>query len=301
MLRLLFAIGLALLLAAATMPARIALAPVATAAELPVGIPDIYVHVPRSLDRSAPAQVLLAVHGMGGNGEQFGAQFVEQADRNGWLLVAPTIKFGDWTDPDQIAREDPRLIAWLGDFIDHLDAYTGLPVKPRVLLLGHSRGAQLVHRFTLFEPRKVLAVAAVAAGTYTLPVERTNGRMVRFPYGLGDLQAVAGHRFDRAQLIGEPEFWIAVGSDDNNPAELPRAWDPYLGNNRVERARTFQAALHALGVHSVLVNFRGEGHSLTGDMAASACSFLRALDLAQDSDVSEAPSVRHATRVRGHF
>jgi pimeloyl-ACP methyl ester carboxylesterase len=217
---------------------------------------------------------------MGGNGEQFAANLLAAAERNHWLVVAPTIQYGDWTDPAQVATEDPRLIRWLADYLDHLDEYVGVPVKPRVLLLGHSRGAQLAHRFAFFEPRRVLAVAALAAGTYTLPFDRgPQGSPMRFPFGLADLQTIAGHAFSRTLLIEDTDFWLGVGSEDDNPGDLPRAWDPYLGTTRVQRALIFQTALHDLGARSVLVAFRGEKHVLSADMAASACSFLRAMDL----------------------
>ena len=284
---------LALALVAATTPARIALAPVARAAELPAGVPAVYVHVPREVPRDQPLQVLVALHGMGGSGEQFADNVLAQAERNHWLVVAPTIDYGDWTDPNQIAREDPRLIGWLASYLDHLSDYVGLATKPRVLLLGHSRGAQLAHRFALFQPERVLAVAAVAAGTYTLPVERTRGGAVLpFPFGLGDLAALAGHGFSRLRLVEDTQFWLGVGTEDNNPSDLPRAWDPYLGTTRVSRAQAFQAALHELGVRSVLIAFNGEKHILSPAMAASACSFLRGLDLAQSEPALARPRGR---------
>jgi pimeloyl-ACP methyl ester carboxylesterase len=284
---------LALALLASTTPARTALAPVARAAELPAGIPSVFVHLPPELPRGEPLQVLVALHGMGGSGDQFANSVLAQAERNHWLLVAPTIDYGDWTDPNQVAREDPRLIRWLSDYLDHLSEYVGLNVKRRVLLLGHSRGAQLAHRFALFQPERVLAVAAVAAGTYTLPVERTNdGALLRFPFGLGDLARLSGHSFSRLHLVEDTQFWLGVGSEDNNPNDLPRAWDPYLGTTRVARAQAFQAALHDLGARSVLIAFTGEKHVLSPAMAASACSFLRGLDLAQSEPARLRPHSR---------
>src|SRR5437899_5379950 len=158
MLRFALATIFALVLVLWTMPARTVLAPVAKAAELPAGIPSVYLHLPKELPTTSPVQVLVALHGMGGNGEQFAANLLEDAERNHWLVVAPTIFYGDWTDPAQVAREDPRLIRWLDDYLEHLAEYVGLPVKSRVLLLGHSRGAQLAHRFALFQPERALAV-----------------------------------------------------------------------------------------------------------------------------------------------
>lgn len=286
------------------MPVRTAVAPAdAQAAELLAAIPNVYLHVP-ARPAAAPLQVLVALHGMGGSGEEFATNVLAEAERNQWLLIAPTINYGDWTDPTQIAGEDPRLIRWLDDLLDTLPSYVEAPVKPRVLLLGHSRGAQLAHRFALFEPERVLAVAALAAGTYTLPVERTDqGSMIRFPFGIGDMKSISGHAFSKRRLIEDTEFWLGVGSEDNNPGDLPRAWDAYLGTTRVQRARSFQQAMHNLGARAVLVNFRGVPHALSPDMTATACSFLRALDMAHAGprDPLGSPAPIRARATRAHF
>jgi len=285
-----------LLLAA---PVRPAFAPVARAAELSARVPAVMVHPPRDLPTGRPLQVLVALHGMGGNGELIAAQLVAQADRNHWLLVAPTIEYGDWTDPSQIAREEPQLIQWLADYLDQLPDMVGVPVRPRILLLGYSRGAQLAHRFALFQPERILAVAALGAGTYTLPLERSaEGNVIRFPFGVSDMGTISGHPFSRSRFIEDTHFWLGVGTEDNNPNDLPRAWDPYLGTTRVQRARAFQEALHDLGARSVLVAFRGERHVMSLDMANSACSFLRGLDLEQSEPE---PPMRPQAHARAHF
>jgi hypothetical protein len=121
--------------------------------------------------------------------------------------------------------------------------------------------------------------------------------MIRFPFGIGDLNSVAGHDFSRVRLVGDTDFWLGVGTEDNNPSDLPRAWDPYLGTTRTQRAQVFQDALHNLGARSVLVAFRGERHTLTAPMAATACSFLRLHALA----ATQPPAVVRGTRVRPHF
>jgi pimeloyl-ACP methyl ester carboxylesterase len=279
---------------------RPAHAPVAKAAELSSRITDVLVHPPRDLPVDGkPLQVLVALHGMGGNGQQLASQLVAQADRNHWLLVAPTIDYGDWTDPSQVAREDPQLINWLDNYLDQLPDQIGQPTRKRILLLGHSRGAQLAHRFALFQPERILAVAAVAAGTYTLPLDRgPEGNLIRFPFGISDMPTIAGHPFSKTTFIEDTQFWIGVGTEDNNPGDLPRAWDPYLGTTRVQRARAFQEALHQLGAHSVLVWFHGEKHSLSQDMTSSACSFLRGLDLEQQAQQPDAPVHQAHTRAR---
>src|SRR3989442_12691562 len=106
-------------------------------------IRSVFVRAPRGALPGKPVQVLVALHGMGGNGEDFSKDLVEQADRYGWLIVAPSIDYGDWTKPDAIAREDPILIRALVDYLDQLPQQNGLQVRRLVLVLGHSRGAQL--------------------------------------------------------------------------------------------------------------------------------------------------------------
>jgi pimeloyl-ACP methyl ester carboxylesterase len=215
-----------------------------------------------------PIQVLMALHGMGGAGEAFATDLFEQADRYGWLIVAPTIEFGDWTRPEVVAQEEPVLIAALSDYIDQLPGLTGIPVRRQVLLLGHSRGAQLAHRFAEFRPDRVLAVAALSAGTYTLP-----NFALRFPYGVNDLAAYSGNGFD-AERLDNVQFFVGVGAQDINPADIPRQWDAFEGNTRLQRAQSFAAAVQQIGGNAVLQVFVGASHGLTPEMRNAACAFL---------------------------
>jgi pimeloyl-ACP methyl ester carboxylesterase len=238
-------------------------------------VSDVYVRLPQTSPAS-PLQVLVALHGMGGNGTDFGSALTAQADANGWLIVAPSISYGDWTNPDVISHEDPALIAWLSDYIDSLPQRTGLPIQPRVLLFGHSRGAQLALRFTEIHPDQVAGVAAVAAGTYTLPesTDASSGQRLDFPFGVANLaQADGGERFDPSDFQTVP-IWIGVGGSDTNASDVPAAWSPYLGTNRVERARAFTAALQALGADVSLTVFPNTDHTLTDAMRAAGCSEL---------------------------
>src|SRR5438105_7708093 len=154
----------------------------------------VYLRSAQTTAGSPPFRVLVALHGMGGNGADFANALANQADANGWLVVAPSIAYGDWTNPDQITREEPALIAWLSDYIAGLSQRTGVPVQPRVLLFGHSRGAQLALRFTEVHPEQVAGVAAVSAGTYTLPiaVDSQTGQVLDFPFGIANLAQTDG-------------------------------------------------------------------------------------------------------------
>jgi pimeloyl-ACP methyl ester carboxylesterase len=238
-------------------------------------VQDVYVRPPANAP-DAPLQVLVALHGMGGNGTDFGTALASQADANGWLIVAPTIAYGDWTDPNQIAREDPALIAWLSDYIANLGQRTGLSLQPQVLLFGHSRGAQLALRFTEIHPNQVAGVAAVSAGTYTLPVstDASTGQALDYPYGIANLAQTDGGQAFNASGFESVPIWIAVGAADTNTADVPAAWNPYIGTTRVQRAQRFVQALRGLGAAVSLTVFPNVGHTLTDDMRAAGCTVL---------------------------
>jgi len=239
---------------------------------------DVYVRPPQSSPDDQPLQVLIALHGMGGNGADFGNSLASQADAHGWLIVAPTIAYGDWTDPLQISREDPALVAWLSDYVRNLSNRTGYEVQPRVLLFGHSRGAQLALRFTEIHPEEVAGVAAVSAGTYTLPFSRDvhTGTALQFPFGVADLARTdGGQAFDPRKFESVP-IWIGVGSADSNDADVPDAWDAYIGPDRLGRAQAFTEALESLGANVALTVFPNADHTLTDDMRVAGCDALAA-------------------------
>jgi pimeloyl-ACP methyl ester carboxylesterase len=237
---------------------------------------DVYTRRPQQIPPDGqPLQVVVALHGMGGNGPDFGAALASQADQYGWLIVAPTIRYGDWTKPDLIAREDPALIAWLSDEINTLTTTAEYPLNKQVLLFGHSRGAQLALRFTEIHPEQVAGVAAISAGTYTLPVTRdSRNRTLEFPFGVANLaQDDGGKPFNPGEFREVP-IWVGVGADDNNPNDVPDAWDPYIGDDRRERAERFASTLSNMGADVTLNVFDGASHGLTDDMRAAGCKAL---------------------------
>lgn len=236
----------------------------------------VYTRPPRTSLDDQPLQVLVALHGMGSNGQDFAAPLFAQADLHGWLLVAPTIQFGDWTDPAQITHEDPALVAWLSTFVAQLAEWTGYAVQPRVLLFGHSRGAQLALRFAEIHPEQVAGVGAESAGTYTLPfaADGATGKALDFPFGVANLASVDGGQRFAARRFAEVPVWIGVGANDNSPADVPDAWDAFIGPTRVDRARAYTNALRRLGVPVSLNVFSGSDHTLTDDMRSTACEAL---------------------------
>jgi len=273
----------------AVLPVSASRAGISALADTPIR--SMYVRAPHGAAAGKPLQVLLALHGMGGNGEDFARDLTEQADQHGWLLVAPTIQYADWTNPNVVAREEPVLIRALSDYLDQLPEIFGLQTRRLILVLGHSRGAQLAHRFAEFRPDRVLAVAALGAGAYTLPQMSGPQGSFSFPFGIKDLSLYAGHTFDQTRFAGVA-FWVGVGSQDTNPADLPRQWDAIEGTTRVARAQAFETAMQRLGANVVLREFGNARHEVTREMRMAACEFLehvRPVDTSHVISASDQP------------
>src|SRR5260370_23890093 len=99
----------------AVLPVSASRAGISALADTPIR--SMYVRAPHGAAAGKPLQVLLALHGMGGNGEDFARDLTEQADQHGWLLVAPTIQYADWTNPNVVAREHPALSRALSAYL----------------------------------------------------------------------------------------------------------------------------------------------------------------------------------------
>jgi poly(3-hydroxybutyrate) depolymerase len=238
---------------------------------------DYKLYLPSAATTGAPVRLLVALHGMGGNGPDFAAPLLATADRLGWAVLAPTMPYRDFKDPEQV-RRDGELLPRLKALIDALPARSGVTFDQKVLLFGFSRGSQEAHRFSLMYPDVTLAVAGMSAGSYTLPQKLFKGeskdQTLLYPFGSGDLDAICGRAFDpsAAQKV---RYWIGVGGRDNRVEDVPRQWDTFVGKHRVERAQRFVAALQALGASAEYHAFPNADHEVTDEMRERAFQFLR--------------------------
>jgi pimeloyl-ACP methyl ester carboxylesterase len=239
---------------------------------------DLFIHIPPNAKPAEPLQVVLALHGMGAQGEAFAQCLVTEADRNGWLLVAPTLPYGDYMNPTVLANDDVLLSQMLVATLDALPHRLGLKLQPKVLVYGFSRGAQLGHRFAMFYPERVEAAAVFAAGTYTLPMEKSTtdsgGQLLLFPYGLADVAARLNRPLNLEQFK-TIRFLVAVGEKDDRAADVPRQFDSWVGTTRVQRAKAFQHALQLLGMKALLMIAPNAGHEVNAEMYKSGVEFLK--------------------------
>jgi poly(3-hydroxybutyrate) depolymerase len=238
----------------------------------------VYVHTPPDLSsRADPVQVVVALHGMGGEGRGFCQSFLAAADRNGWVVVAPTFKYRNWKEPATVAEDDVALTRQLAQYLDRLPDQIGHRTAERAIVVGFSRGAQLAHRFALLYPEHTRAVAAMSAGTYTLPTGRESGLgaadALAFPFGTADAVSRTGHAVP-VDGIAAVDFWVAVGSDDNRAEDVPRQWDALLGKTRLQRAESFAKAIRSRGAPTEFVVYNGLGHVMSAEMVQGATGFV---------------------------
>src|SRR4051812_12147458 len=71
---------------------------------------DFLLYLPTNAAARGPLQVLVAVHGMNGNGVAFAAPLRSTAERNGWILVAPTFHYRDNINPAGVLQDDTTLL-----------------------------------------------------------------------------------------------------------------------------------------------------------------------------------------------
>lgn len=240
-------------------------------------------YIPSNLPTDRPVPVVLALHGMGGSGDRMTQRLAEFADRNGWIVVAPSMVYRDYMDPEQVRLDDQDLLPRLRDMLDAVPLLVpaNVRVADRAFIYGFSRGGQLAHRFALFYPERVAAVVALASGSYTMPTAVGTGAAggaeasTRFPFGVADLTRYVGHPFDLAAIRKVP-FYIGVGANDASPDGVPRPFDALEGTTRVERARAFAASLRTLGVSTTLDLIPGIAHEESSTMRANATDFLAA-------------------------
>jgi predicted esterase len=240
-------------------------------------IDNFLVHIPPGAVE--PLTPIVVLHGMGGAGSEFSELVQARCDAEHWMIIAPTFGYGDWRDPATLTRESTTHFARINAFLDRLPEIAGMSVRPQVFLYGFSRGAQAANRYALAYPERVAGVAMMSAGTYTLPLSEVNVsgevRVLQFPFGVANSQELFGQPFDAARFARIP-FWLGVGSRDNDPVDVPRLWDPYVGTNRLERAGRYAQWLSDAGMEVELRVFQGVGHGIPPETAAAAMDFIDA-------------------------
>jgi len=168
-------------------------------------------YVPSSPRGSRARRVLVSVHGTSGMPEAYLDMCCEDAEKHGFVVVAPF--FDEVTFPyfDTLCfnldatRSDLRLLEILDAVAQIVHIRTD-----RFHLFGNSRGGQFVSRFVLAHPDRILRAAACASGNYVMP-----DPSVYFPRGIKPHPLLPeSASFDFGRLVQTP-LAVVVGTRDS--------------------------------------------------------------------------------------
>jgi pimeloyl-ACP methyl ester carboxylesterase len=195
-----------------------------------------FVYAPPTGGAGAP--LLVVVHGLARDAQQYARSFAALCDAHGVVLVAPV--FGeDARDYQRLGRSGrgPRADVALEAVLEEVVAETGAAAHP-IYLFGHGAGAQFVHRFAMAYPHRVAGAVVACAGWYTFPNKRR-----RFPHGIRRSQDLPDVRFDAEEFLRIP-IAVLVGEQETSSRDLRRGTRvDRQGKTRVERATNWVAAM----------------------------------------------------------
>jgi hypothetical protein len=83
-------------------------------------------------------------------------------------------------------------------------------------MYGFSAAGMFVNRFAFLHPEMVKAVAVGSPGGWAIaPVEKYDGKTLRYPIGTGDFKSVAGKKLDQ-KALRKVAFFVFLGDKDEN-------------------------------------------------------------------------------------
>jgi hypothetical protein len=229
-------------------------------------------YVPPDVAADQPLTVLLVLPGESQTGPEAAAPFLQEARARHWAVVAPTLAYGDWNDPEQVTASMLTNLPLLRGLVAE-ESWDGHAVNPQVLILGEGRGAHTALAFSLFYPDDTAAVATVGPSPCIVPAtaqtETSEMPVLPFPYGIGDIEQYTGDDIDEDDLAGSA-LWLGVGSTDAVEAG-DCEWGALAGRSPEDRARAFAGLVRRVGARADVVV---AAPSDLSTLRAGALSFL---------------------------
>lgn len=203
-------------------------------------------------DRTYPLAVL--IHGSLRNVDQLRDEFIDFAEENQCVLLAPLFPCGievpgDLHNYKHILFRGIRFDLLVLDMIEEVSQLYRLQ-KEKVLMHGFSGGGQFVHRFFYLHPERLLAASIGAPGTVTLPDENTDWWV-----GTRRMEEIFGRPFN-PQAMRDVAVQLVIGDEDVETWEVivkPTSsfWMQGIndcGETRIERLRALEASLVKMGI-----------------------------------------------------
>lgn len=209
--------------------------------------------IPPDTAPDQPLTVLLVLHGEGETGPDAAEPLLDEATRQRWAVVAPTLAYGDWSDPDQVTEATLTNLPLLRSLTDEA-SWDGQPINPRVLVLGQGRGVHTALAFALFYPEQTAAVATIGPAPCIVPAtEQTETReapALPFPYGIADIEQYVGDDIDPGDMAAMA-LWLGVAAEEAEAGSCD--WGALAGRPPEERAQVFAGLVGRVGARAEVV------------------------------------------------
>lgn len=245
---------------------------------------DLRVFYYRPAGWTPDKEIVIVLHGVQRNAEQYRDEWKKYADEYNLLMVCPDFSekkypgvgyynVGNVMNTDNESGKLQPREKWIFSVIDRVFSEVHVrsgATTDTFTLFGHSAGAQFVHRYLLFSTEsKAKKIISANAGWYTMPE-----RDIAFPYGLKNVPMTdenLAQEFSKVVII-------LLGESDTRTGGVLRhtSLADKQGSNRFERGNNFfersKDKAEALGVpfNWQLITVPGVGHSDVGMAAAAA-------------------------------
>jgi hypothetical protein len=208
----------------------------------------LFYYVPEKKQEKMP--VVMVFHGIERNAIEYRDALISKAAAKGFILVVPEFSeevfpgtnayaLGDMYPDGELPKADSLRPAntWSYAIVPRILQFVRMKTPAagtEVMCIGHSAGAQFLHRALLFLPDfRVDAAVVSAAGWYTLPDQQVN-----FPYGTGISPADSTYH----AAFFQRKIKVQAGMNDNNPNSSTLRHTPEAdaqGLHRLARAQYF--------------------------------------------------------------
>ena len=164
---------------------------------------------------AADAPVVIVMHGVGRNADEYRDNWVDLAEHYGLRVYVPEFSKQDFPGAEHynlggIGTGKPRAYGAIEPLFRYVQDKRGV-TAPSYVIFGHSAGAQYVRRFVCFaEPEHMAFAISANAGWYTLPSTDE-----AWPYGLGGIPE--GECTPKAWL--QQPVLVMLGDKDIDPAD----------------------------------------------------------------------------------
>ncbi|MCC6175066.1 MAG: OpgC domain-containing protein [Chloroflexi bacterium] len=235
-------------------------------------------YLPPDAVPGAPLTVLLVLPGEDQSGPEAAQPLLAEAEDQQWAVVAPTLDYGDWDDPEQVVQHSLANLPLLQDLVEQTRPEGGgesAETPLRVLVLGEGRGAHTALMYALFYPQDVAAIATVGPAPCIVPAteqtETASAPALPYPYGVDDLDQYVGDELEPGDLA-QTTIWLGVVADGNvESGACP--WGAFAGQPPPERAETFASLIQRIGGQAAVTT--ATGPAATDELTALALNALR--------------------------